>query len=283
MACRGAPARPRAPHPPALLPRRSAAAAAAAVARPPRRTQHARRATLPTRAAAQPIGCVYRAVAVPSLEAPYDTIQLRVRFSSLFRLCFCGCGAARWSSLRALSGRARTSRARRVRYTRGINAHFFAASRTHAATHASTNCAHLVLFICVLPHHACTAAPSPQVLHPLDPPPGGPSPVILFLGAANVPPECYAWLGSRLVAAGYAAVLCASVLRYGPQAALLPLPYDVAKLSSWELYRTGPAAEGAALVIEELRKLNDARGGALHNALDMDNIVLGVRVVSGRA
>ncbi len=79
MACRGALARPRAPHPPALLQPRRSSAAAAAAARPPRRAHHARRAALPTRAAATPIGCVYRAVAVPSLEPPYDTISLRVR------------------------------------------------------------------------------------------------------------------------------------------------------------------------------------------------------------
>ena len=119
-----------------------------------------------------------------------------------------------------------------------------------------------------------------QVLHPAERPAGGPSPVVLFLGAANVPAECYTWLAARLVAAGYAAVLPSAVLRYGPEAVLLPLPYDVAALASWEAYKRGPVAEGAALLLAELRKLNDARGGPLHNALDLNTVVVGVRLLA---
>jgi hypothetical protein len=116
-----------------------------------------------------------------------------------------------------------------------------------------------------------------QVLHPAERPAGGPSPVVLFLGAANVPAESYTWLAAALVANGYVAVLPSAVLRYGPEAVLLPLPYDVAALASWEAYRRGPAAEGCALLLDELRKLNDARGGPLHNALDLNAVVVGVR------
>ena len=118
------------------------------------------------------------------------------------------------------------------------------------------------------------------MLHPAERPAGGPSPVVLFLGAANVPAECYTWLAAQLVAAGYVAVLPSAVLRYGPEAVLLPLPYDVAALASWEAYKRGPAAEGAALLLAELRKLNDARGGPLHNALDLNTVVVGVRLLA---
>ena len=117
------------------------------------------------------------------------------------------------------------------------------------------------------------------MLYPAEPPAAGPSPVVLFLGAANVPPECYSWLATRLCAAGYAAVLCSAVLRYGPEAALLPLPYDVGALSDWAAYKRGPALEGARLVVGELHKLNDARAGPLFRALDMNTLVLGVRCV----
>ena len=122
-----------------------------------------------------------------------------------------------------------------------------------------------------------------QVLHPAERPAGGPSPVVLFLGAANVPAECFPWLAARLVAAGYVAVLPSTILRYGPEAVLLPLPYDVAALGSWEAYKRGPAAEGAALLLDELRKLNDARGGPLHNALDLNTVVVGVRALHAPA
>lgn len=111
-----------------------------------------------------------------------------------------------------------------------------------------------------------------------------PAPVVVLLGAANVPASCYTWLGARLVDAGYVAVLPCGCFRYGTEGVTLALPYDVAALDLWEHYREGgPSAQGLAALLVELEELNEAPGSPLRGALDLQRVAVGGHATGGRA
>jgi dienelactone hydrolase len=107
-----------------------------------------------------------------------------------------------------------------------------------------------------------------------------PMPVVIFFNGINVGIESYHWLAVKLAEANIVTVMYTHVAETLPNVIGLTPSIDLSKVKP-DTYGSGPTCPAIQPILNSLAKLNANEKSPLHQALDLDNIILGGHSAGG--
>jgi len=107
-----------------------------------------------------------------------------------------------------------------------------------------------------------------------------PMPVVIFFNGINVGIESYHWLAVKLAEANIVTVMYTHVTETLPNVIGLTPAIDLSKVKP-DTYGSGPTCPAVQPVLDSLAQLNEDEKSPLHQAMDLNNIILGGHSAGG--
>lgn len=107
-----------------------------------------------------------------------------------------------------------------------------------------------------------------------------PLPVLIFCNGINVGIESYHWLAVQLAATNLAVVLYSHIAETLPNIIGLTPAIDLARVRP-DTYSSGPTCPAIQPILDALHDLHTSEASPLHNALDLETVILGGHSAGG--
>jgi predicted dienelactone hydrolase len=107
-----------------------------------------------------------------------------------------------------------------------------------------------------------------------------PMPVVIFFNGINVGIESYHWLAVKLAEANFVTVMYSHVAETLPNVIGLTPSIDLSKVKP-DTYGSGATCPAIQPILDSLHQMNNDEKNPLHQALDLNNIILGGHSAGG--